>query len=446
MFIVAVIEGRCQHRDHQNEDQNQDGRDDRKKRFSLAGLIRDFSGELARRCRLSSHHWKVLNTLKECRGGKLGTVVMYCEECGEDYDFNLSCGDRHCPRCSGARVEQWREAQSEALLPVPYYHLVFTLPHVLNALIRDNRKELYGLLFEKAVEVLQQFAEQEYGGKLGITAVLHTWGQTLCEHYHLHLLIPGGVWVEGEGEDGGEAGGRWRAGRASCLVPVRPVAECFRGAFLKGVEELYEAGGLSFHSEESRQRREAGAFRNWLQVAARPKWNVFSEKSRVGPAGAVNYLARYSHRVALSEGRVREVSPGQAGSPAGQETGERAFELSYVDNRDGKAKKLVLSGVELLRRFAWHILPRGFVRVRHFGFLSAGTRARRLERIRGSIQAQGLAVMPAPAGKAGAVARSGNQGRVICPGCRRAPLRWLMTLVREGKPGPEELPLIWDTS
>jgi hypothetical protein len=351
-------------------------------KFSLSEWILRHAVDLAKEgYRLSAHQWKVLNALKECRSGNLGHVVMECDGCGEARRMPLSCGNRHCPRCTGPKREAWRNKQCEDLLPVPYYHLVFTVPHSLNALARDNREVFYNLLFEKAVDVLQQFARETYGGQLGITAVLHTWGEAMGDHYHLHLIVPGGALCAGEGG----APPRWVPAKPNCLFPVRQLALCFRGALLAGLEERYNEGALEFHSEEMKGRATSGAFKNLLRVAARPKWNVFAEKSHSSAAGAVNYLARYSNRVALDERRV-ERAPGEAGEKG-------AVLFSYKDNRDGKRKRARLSAAGLLARFALHILPPGFVRLRHYGILANGRRAKRLEEARASIREQGLATL-----------------------------------------------------
>lgn len=381
--------------------------------FSLAGLIRQHADSLTQGYSLSPHHWKVLNALKECRTGSLGHVVMRCDHCKSTHRFPLSCGNRHCPVCTAPKREAWRAKQCQDLLPVPYFHVVFTVPHVLNPLIRDNREQTYALLFSKAVEILQQFAEQVYGGRLGITAVLHTWGQALGDHYHLHLMIPGGVLKPGATP--GEPPS-WVAAKPNCLFPVKQLSLCFRGAFIRGLEELYEEGELSFHSREMRVRAEPGAFKNLLRMACRPKWNVFSEKSKATPKGAVNYLARYSQSVALNEGRVKRQVIGDSGS------GEEVYTLAYHDNKDGKDKVMNLSGPALLKRFCLHILPAGFVRIRHYGFLANGQRQERLAEARQSIEASGLAEMP--------VAEEETEGEEAqaCPKCREAGLRWLWTV------------------
>lgn len=375
--------------------------------FSLGALIRNHGHALAREWHLSPHHWKVLNALKECRTGSLGHVVMCCDHCNTHHAQPLSCGNRHCPQCTAPKREAWRAKQCDDLLPVPYYHLVFTLPHVLNPLIRDNREKTYALLFDKAVEILQQFAEQTYGGRLGITALLHTWGQALGDHYHLHLMIPGGVLIPAK--DNLETS-RWVPAKPNCLFPVRQLSLCFRAAYLQGLEQLYHDGQLEFHSEEMRVRAAPGAFKNLLRIAGRPKWNVFSEKSRRDPKGAVNYLARYSHRVALDEKRIRPL-PGKEGQ----------LSLSYKDNRDGKHKEMILSGVALLKRFSLHILPAGFVRVRHYGMLANGHRQNRLEEARQAIAEAGIEVPVKSKEKE-------VEDKKTCPKCQKPGLRWAWTI------------------
>lgn len=314
---------------------------------------------------------RVLNRLASCRTSALGGHVLACNHCGEITYHYHSCGDRHCPGCGGTKRAAWLERQQRDLLPVPYFHVVFTLPHELSALALGNRKLLYDLLFAATSETLQTIGAdpRHLGARLGALLVLHTWGQQLEHHPHIHAVVPGG----GLSLDGT----KWVASRANFLISVKVLGRLFRGKFLAGVKELYEAGELRFAGSTAALAAPP-AFRAWLSALYAKDWVVYAKKPFAGPEVLLKYLTRYTHRVALSNGRLKRVE------------GDRVT-LSYKDYADNcRPKELTLTGVELLRRFAMHVLPKGFVRVRQCGLLAHRDRQARLASCRR------LLVAPAP--------------------------------------------------
>src|SRR5512142_2183414 len=243
---------------------------------------------------LPKHHWRILNALLACRTPALGGHRYRCQECGQSHFVPHSCRNRHCPLCQGQAARQWLEQQQEALLPVPYFHVVFTLPHVLNPLIRQNQRALYTLLFQAASQTLLRFGQSRLDAQLGVTAVLHTWSQTLLDHYHLHCIVTGG----GLSSDNS----RWVSAPTHYLFPVRALSKVYRGKFLSALERLYAEGRLLF---EGQLAPLAGPrqFAEFLRQAAQQKWVVYAKEPFAGPLQVLRYLSRYTHRVAISPGR-----------------------------------------------------------------------------------------------------------------------------------------------
>lgn len=300
---------------------------------------------------LSKHHWRILNALLVCRTPALGAHVYQCQECGRLHFVPHSCRNRHCPLCQGQAARQWLAQQEAALLPIPYFHLVFTLPHELNPLIRQNQRALYTLLFTTVSETLLAFGQQRFKAQLGITAVLHTWSQTLLDHYHLHCIVTGG----GLGADGSQ----WVSASPHYLFSVRALSVVFRGKFCAGLAALHQVGGLEFHGKLG-ALADAVAFQQLLRRTSRRKWVVYAKRPFAGPKQVLAYLSRYTHRVALSPKRLLQLDPVA-----------QTVIFNWKDYAHGaKRKTMRLELQEFLRRFCLHLLPARFVKIRHFGFLS----------------------------------------------------------------------------
>ena len=318
---------------------------------------------------------RVLNALAACRTPAFGGHVAACTQCGHtDYHYH-SCGDRHCPGCGGSKRAAWLQRQQRDLLPVPYFHLVFTLPHELSALILGNRKLMYDGLFASSSQTLQTLGAdpKHLGARLGALMVLHTWGQQLQHHPHIHAVVPGG----GLSLDGTT----WVASRGNYLLPVPVLGSLFRGKYLAGLRTAYDAGQLQFAGSTA-GLADPVVFQRWLSGLYAMNWVVYAKKPFAGPEVLLRYLTRYTHRVALSNGRFVRVE------------GDRVT-LSYKDYADGcQRKELTLEAVELVRRFALHILPKGYVRVRQMGLLAHRDRTARLQQCRKLLGAPAASAEP----------------------------------------------------
>ena len=381
---------------------------------SLAAVLR--AGLKHSRPSLPKHHWRILNALLACRTPALGGHRYQCQDCGRTHFVPHSCRNRHCPLCQGQAAHSWLEKQEAALLPVPYFHLVFTLPHLLNPLIRQNQGALYGLLFGAATQSLLQFGRNRMGVQLGITAVLHTWSQTLVDHYHLHCIVTGG----GLSQDGS----KWVNANPNYLFPVRALSEVFRGKFLSALEELFAQNQLQFHGQLGGSAQPA-AFKGLLRQAAARKWVVYAKRPFAGPAQVLRYLSRYTHRVAISPRRLLAL-----------DEAKQTVSFAWKDYADGaRGKIMTLPLREFVRRFCLHLLPERFVKIRHFGFLSNGQRQARLA------QARALLGQP-PAPPSAPEPRWRAAAQPVCPHCGSQPL----VLIERIKPLSRASPSFLDSS
>jgi hypothetical protein len=340
---------------------------------------------------LPSHHWKILRALLACRTPALGGHRYRCVQCGQTHFVPHSCRNRHCPLCQGQAAHAWLEHQQAALLPVPYFHLVFTLPHVLNPLIQQNQRALYTLLFRAASQTLLQFGQNRFGVPLGITAVLHTWSQTLLDHYHLHCIVTGG----GLSADGSH----WVDAHPRYLFPVAALSQVFRGKFCAGLQQLYADGELEFHGQ-LRCLAQPKAFQGLVRQAARHSWVVYAKRPFAGPGQVLAYLSRYTHRVAISPRRLLAL-----------DEEKQTVTFTWKDYADGAQRKIMtLELKEFVRRFCWHLLPERFVKIRHFGFLSNRQRQARVAQARSLLAQAPLTDLPQPTASKPAPVR-------VCPYC-----------------------------
>jgi hypothetical protein len=331
--------------------------------LSLGQVVRAALPDFAKPHRLPVHHWKVLRAIAMCHTAALGGHQYRCAHCGKEHFVPHSCGNRHCASCQKLNGAQWLEQQTEHLLPIPYFHVVFTLPHVLNALIRHNQARLYSLLFCSATATLLEFARNNLQATLGITAVLHTWGQNLGDHYHLHCVVTGGGLSLDEQS--------WVPLDPKWLFSVRALSEVFRAKFRDGLQQLFNEGRLKFPSSEPHPG-EPVAFARWLAEACQHKWVVYTKRPFAGPQAVLAYLCRYTHRVAITNSRLEALD---------LQNGTVTFR--YKDYAHGSQLRLMsLSLQEFLRRFCLHILPPRFVKIRHYGLLANRDRPARIAQAR----------------------------------------------------------------
>jgi hypothetical protein len=308
---------------------------------------------------------KVMSAIENCRTAALGGHVARCEECAYSQISYNSCRNRHCPKCQGAAAKDWLAAREADLLPVPYYHVVFTLPAAIADIAYQNKAVIYDLLFKASAETLVTIAAdpKHLGARVGITSVLHTWGSAMTHHPHVHMIVPGGgISLDGE---------RWVACRAAFFLPVRVLSRLFRRLFLERLLAAHQAGRLKFFGDHAALAN-ARAFVAYLAPLRRAEWVVYAKRPFGGPQAVLAYLSRYTHRVAIANSRLIACDRG-------------AVTFRWKDYRaEGRdrQKVMTLSTAEFIRRFLVHVLPSGFHRIRHYGLLASGTRADNIAKAR----------------------------------------------------------------
>lgn len=348
--------------------------------LEVADVIRRHANELleSRGSSITSDHKYVLKSLAACRTAALGGHLERCDHCAHERPAYNSCGNRHCPKCQQQATADWFDARQKEVLPVPYFHLIFTIPHLLNRLTWQNKKVVYNILFAAAAEALQEVAAnpKHLGAKIGFVAVLHSWGQNLLEHPHLHCLIPGG----GLSPDGSrwvrcrEIKKRKKNRSKYFFLPVRVLSHEFRKKFLQRLRRAQQKGELTFHGSVA-ALRDQQVFDELIQQADSVKWSVFAQPPLTrsdadNPQRIVKYLARYTHRVAISNHRLVALKEGRV-----------TFRWKNY-RRGGRQQLMTLKATEFIRRFLLHVLPPGFQRIRHFGLLANCHRATQLKRCR----------------------------------------------------------------
>ena len=338
----------------------------------LADIVRRYGPAYRDARRLPLAHLKVLRAIETCRTAALGGHRESCAQCGFERLAYNSCRNRHCPKCQSLVKAQWLEQRRAELLPVPYFHNVFTLPHELNPLIlchEKNQRAILNLLFQAAAQTLLEFGRNNLGGTLGATMVLHTWDQQLRAHFHVHCLIPGGVLASDRQS--------WRPAHGRYLFPVRALSKVFRGKFLDGLRQLHDEERLVLPAALATVAPLADVeyFRAWLSRLRRKSWVVYCKAPFAGPEKLLDYLGRYTQRVALSNHRLLSCDDGQV-------------RFHYRDRADGDQQKIaVLPAHEFIRRFLQHVLPSGLQRIRHYGLLASRGKGKLLPRCRELLQA-----------------------------------------------------------
>ena len=332
--------------------------------LEIGEVFRRYTGAYERKFgRLSAVEQRVAHDITSCRTADLGGHLYVCDQCGVITERYNSCRNRHCPKCQRLEREQWLEKRQQELLPVPYFHVVFTVPHQLNPLFLTDPKTLYNLLFRTTADTLLTIADdpQHLGAKIGFMAILHSWGQRLDLHPHLHVIVPGGGLSPDEQ--------RWIASRGDFFLPVKVLSRLFRGKFLDEVQKMARQGQPVFPRRLD-PKSQPSAYLCWLDELYTAPWVVYSKPPFGGAERGLQYLARYSHRVAISDDRLQRLD------------GDRVV-FEWKDYRDDNQVKVThLEAVEFLRRFLMHVLPSGFHRIRYYGLLANRYRTANLERCR----------------------------------------------------------------
>jgi hypothetical protein len=331
----------------------------------LADIFRTFGESYRQAHPLPRAQLKVMRAIESCRTAALGGHLQQCDTCGYQQPAYNSCRNRHCPKCGSLAKAQWLEDRKADLLPVGYFHLVFTLPHELNPLILVNKKLLCDILFKAVSQTLLEFGRTHLGGSLGFICVLHTWDQRLRDHFHLHCLIPGGALSFD--------GSQWIAARRNFLFSVKALSPVFRGKFLALLDQAFVKEQLQFPGRTA-ALNEPAVFTAMVRSLRQKQWVVYAKRPCSSPAKVLDYLGRYTQRVALSNNRILAVAETAEGP---------CVTFSYRDRKHGDcARTMTLQADEFIRRFLLHVLPSGFMRIRHFGFLANRSRKQKLARCR----------------------------------------------------------------
>jgi len=353
---------------------------------------------------LSSQQAKVCINISQCRTEVLGGEVLRCQQCETEQTHYHSCRNRHCPKCQKKASQAWCEAQRKQLIPANYYHLVFTLPHDLNGWAQLHPQEIYQMLFQSAWQTLKCFGEdpKRLGGELGTSAILHTWGQNLSQHIHLHCLVPGGAWNSKTQS--------WHAAKSNYLFPVRALSRCFRGKMISALRQAYEANKLP------RIERD---FSITLDKLMQQEWVIFSKAYLQRPDTIINYLGRYTHKIAIDDSRILSENAGMV-------------DFAYKDYRDGDRRKhMQLQHDEFIRRFLLHILPSGFMRIRHYGFLANCCRQKKLPQIIEGIEGapeKAMSTSKTTSGRKVAPTELTENLPCYCPKCKTGQLNVIKTI------------------
>ena len=373
----------------------------------LADIFRSHGQSYQRTHRLSASQQKVMRAVSVCRTQELGGHLKQCDTCGFEHPTYNSCRNRHCPKCQSLAKAQWLEKQTSELLPVGYFHLVFALPHEFNRLILAHKKIGLSLLFKAVSETLLEFGQTRLKGTLGILAVLHTWDQTLKDHFHLHCLVPAGALSSNHS--------RWIGARPNFLFPVTALSQVFQGKFLALLQQACDKGKIPPANNE-------------IKASRQKSWVVYAKKPFGSPQTVLDYLGRYTHRVALSNERILSVQNGQV-------------TLSYRDRKDGNRKTTIpLNAQEFIRRFLLHVLPDGFMRIRHFGFLANRSKKQALAQCRRLLKIEAaLPETPKESAK-DLLLRITGIDLSRCPSCHRG------TMIVVAELPPISSPSQWDSS
>jgi hypothetical protein len=314
---------------------------------------------------LSLGQLKVMSAIEQCRSAALGGHLLRCSSCAEPQIAYNSCRNRHCPKCQSSAAQRWLEARQADLLPVAYYHVVFTLPAPISAIAYTNKEMIYGLLFDIAAEALRTIAAdpKHLGARIGTTLVLHTWGSALTHHPHVHGIVPGGGFATDDD--------RWVPCKQGFFLSVRVLSRFFRRRFLEELQNLHRDGQLKFFGDHV-DLADADAFADWLMPLRQCEWVVYAKRPFAGPEAVLAYLSRYTHRVAISNSRLLALD-------------DRGVTFRWKDYREHgrtRHKTMTLANEEFMRRFLLHVLPSGFHRIRHYGILSNANRKHDIATVR----------------------------------------------------------------
>ena len=378
----------------------------------LADIFRTYGNQYRDKNAVSAQQYKVMKRIEICRTAALGGHVEACDHCGHTQNAYNSCRDRHCPKCQTMVKEKWLTNRKAELLPCPYFHNVFTLPHELNSLIMVNKRIMLALLFTAVKETLQVFARDpqwRIEGQLGFISVLHTWNQKLMDHFHLHCIIPAGALSFDRN--------KWIGASRKYLFRVQSLAKEFQRRYLNKLEKAYRKNTLSFNGRAERYRDEK-QFLKLLSVLWDKQWITYAKQPFGGPEQVLEYLGRYTHRVAITNNRIVAIDDGRV-------------TFNYRDRSDeNKEKEFTISAHEFIRRFLLHVLPRGFTKIRYYGFLAHANKKTCIELIRMLINATTAYVQKLVESAQEMMLRLTGIDIGCCPQCGKGKLVYVRPLTR----------------
>ncbi len=384
----------------------------------MADIFRQYGEAYRRKHKLTSWQWEVMWAIEHCRTAALGGHVDECDNCGTLRISYNSCRNRHCPKCGGLKRAEWLAAREVEWLPIEYFHVVFTTDHAINPLVGWNEEVVYNLLFRAATDTLKTFGERELGGQVGIVASLHTWGQDLGQHVHLHCIVTGGALSA--------AGERWISCPKGYLFSTVELSAAFRDRFCQGLRAAYRAGALRFGGACA-GLAQAEPFEALLAEMQAKKWNVYAKETFGNPAQVFDYLGKDLNRGAFANYRLLGIEDGQV-------------RFLWRDNQDsGRVKEMVLEAEEFIRRFLQHVLPKRFVRIRYYGLLGGQQRKEKLRRCRELLGLDPALPVVQPEAYEVVVQRLTGVDLLLCPVCglgRMVRKRDLEPLVAGQRPQP----------
>jgi len=379
--------------------------------FEVGDIFREYGPGYRARHKLTPEQHKALTAIAACRTKELGGHIDECDHCGHRQNSYNSCRNRNCPKCRASQRSAWVDERALELLPIQYFHIVFTLPEALLALARYNRLPIYDLLFRLAAETLQTFAQNRWDGRLGIIMVLHTWGQTLNDHPHVHCIVTGGV-LSNDGR-------RFIRAPKNFLFSVKALSPVFRQKFIEALDTLHAKGALDLSGQP--QLQEPRGWEALRQALYRHAWVVYAKRPFAEPQILLRYLGRYVNRIAIANHRIKGIDNG-------------SVSFSYLDNRDGQDKRMRLPAEEFIRRFLSHVLPARFHRIRFYGFLVNSQREQSL------VQCRALLGLPDPAEPYIADIDDFLAGQgidpTLCPKCGRGHLHPVADILPQHDPPP----------
>jgi len=392
-------------------------------KMELADVFRLYACAYRNCNRLPLAHLKVMRAIEVCRTAALGGHLQQCDHCAYQRPAYNSCRNRHCPKCQSLCKARWLEDRKADLLPVGYFHMVFTLPHELNPLVLSNKKVLLDLLFKAVSETLLEFGRKNLGGKIGLIAVLHTWDQTLLDHFHLHCLIPAGALCLDQS--------RWIAARDNFLFSVRALSKVYRGKMLDLLQQANDKDRLKFVGR-CEGLSDTDHFKRWVERLREKKWVVYAKKPFSKPERVLDYLGRYTHRVAISNNRIISIEEGKVS-------------FQYRDRKtEKKMRRMTLRAEEFIRRFLLHVLPTSFMRIRHYGILANRTKKEELGCCRKLLADEGERPRVVNKSSKELMEEAGGVDVWVCPECKvgrmiiisELPAELVKEVEREGCQGP----------